>query len=107
MEMISLSSDLLSKIKNIKESLKSEGFVIDGVFGSYARGENRQESDIDLLYHLEETFYEKNSGFAGFKKLQEIKNHIGSILNIKVDIAPKNNLSKTAKKYILSEVVYV
>jgi len=102
-----MDKKVLNQIKSLKNLLRNDGFIIDGVFGSYARGENTPQSDIDILYHLESDFYEKNSGFLGFKKLEEIKNLLSEALEKKVDIAPKNNLSKTAQKYILSEVVYV
>jgi len=102
-----MDKKILNQIKSLKNMLSNDGFIIDGVFGSYARGENTPQSDIDILYHLESDFYEKNSGFLGFKKLEEIKSFLSEALEKKVDIAPKNNLSKTAQKYILREVVYV
>lgn len=102
-----IETSLYNKVKSLKLKLQEEGFIIDGIFGSYARGENTSQSDVDILYHLDNKFYESNIGFAGFKKLDEIKNYISQILNKKIDLAPKNNLSKTAKKYILSEVIYV
>lgn len=102
-----MDKKILNQIKSLKNLLRNDGFIIDGVFGSYARGEDTPQSDIDILYHLESDFYEKNSGFLGFKKLEEIKSFLSEALEKKVDIAPKNNLSKTAQKYILGEVVYV
>jgi predicted nucleotidyltransferase len=77
------------------------------LFGSYVREENTENSDIDILCHLEKEFYTKYSGFIGFKKLDEIKSIISQTLGKNIDLAPKNNLSKTAQKYILSEVEYV
>jgi hypothetical protein len=98
---------IYNQILTLKQSLLVDGFIIDGIFGSYAREEETAESDVDILYHLEENFYEKYNGFSGFKKLDEIKNMISKSLNKNIDLAPKNNLSKTAQKYILNEVVYV
>ncbi|MCX6052834.1 MAG: nucleotidyltransferase domain-containing protein [Campylobacterales bacterium] len=102
-----IETNIYNKVKSLKLKLQEDGFIIDGIFGSYARGENTNESDVDILYHLDNKFYDANIGFAGFKKLDEIKNYISQILNKKIDLAPKNNLSKTAKKYILGEVIYV
>ncbi len=102
-----MNEQILQQVKNIKETLKKDGFVIDGIFGSYARDEFTMASDLDLLYHLEDEFYTKYNGFMGFKKLDEIKSYIAKKINKKIDLAPKNNLSKTAKKYILNEVIYV
>ena len=98
---------IYNKVSNLKKLFIVEGFIIDGIFGSYARDEETQKSDVDILYHLNQTFYEKYSGFIGFQKLDEIKNIISNTLNKEIDLAPKTNLSKTAKKYILNEVVYV
>jgi len=100
-------NDTIEKIKHIKKELKENGFIIDGVFGSYARNEQTKNSDIDILYHLENKFLEKYEGFLGFKKLEEIKNYLRKKLNKNVDFAPIDNLSNTAKKYILKEVIYV
>ncbi len=98
---------LFNELKSLKEVLQQDGFIIDGVFGSYARDEDTEQSDVDILYHLEQDFYTNNSGFSGFKKLDEIKEFLSLSLGKKIDLAPKNNLSKTGQKYILSEVVYV
>lgn len=102
-----MQKELLDKIKSLKENLKADGFIIDGVFGSYAREDNTQNSDLDILYHLEDSFYVKYDGFIGFKRLDEIKSLVSDTIDKKVDFAPKNNLSKTAQKYILKDIIYV
>lgn len=101
------NKQLFENIKLLKHTLQNDGFIIDGIFGSYARNENIDSSDVDILYHLDAIFYDKYSGFIGFKKLDEIKKLISDKLGKKIDLAPKTNLSKTAKKYILNEVIYV
>jgi len=98
--------NVIEKVKKLKSQLLKEGFVIDGVFGSIARGE-KEYNDIDLLYHLDESFIKRYRGFIGFKKLNDIKGKISKELGVKVDLAPKNNLSNTAKKYILKDIIYV
>ncbi len=98
---------LIVKLKNLKPLLEKEGFIIDGLFGSYARGEQKKNSDVDLLYHLDALFLEKFGSFIGFKKLDEIKSVIEKELGLRVDLAPSNNLSKTAQKYILRDIIYV
>jgi len=98
---------LLKQLNEIKKVFEVDGFIIDGVFGSYARGEETKESDVDILYHLNSLFYEKYLGFDGFKKLDDIKQSLAKMLGKNVDLAPKTNLSNTAQKYILKDVVYV
>jgi len=98
---------ILKHLTELKQNLKNDGFVLDAVFGSYARGEETKDSDVDILYHLESAFFKKYGGFLGFKKLNEIKEQISRKLNKDIDLAPIDNLSNTAKNYILKEAVYV
>ena len=98
---------VLKTLRKLKKEFEKEGFVIDAVFGSYARGEQTSTSDVDILYHLEDEFLKNYSGFIGFKKLDEIKRSLADALEKKVDLAPANMLSKTAKRYIMDELIYV
>jgi predicted nucleotidyltransferase len=102
-----MDKKLFIKLKLIKQELQKEGFIIDGVFGSIARGDDNTTSDIDILYHLENPFFQKYEGFRGFKKLEEIKLFLQNELKKEIDFAPSDNLSETAKKYILKDIVYV
>lgn len=101
------NNEIIKQIKILKNQLQKDGFIIDGIFGSFARNENDANSDVDILYHLENSFYKKYNGFIGFKRLDEIKKYISKHLDKKIDLAPKNNLSITAQKYILNDVIYV
>lgn len=101
------NKEIFENIKSLKEILQNDGFIIDGVFGSYARNENLKDIDVDILYHLDKIFYDKYSSFIGFKKLDEIKQFISKKLDKKIDLAPFSNLSQTAKNHILKDVIYV
>ncbi|MFO1035906.1 MAG: nucleotidyltransferase family protein [Geminicoccaceae bacterium] len=66
--------DLLGRLRAILPELRSRFGVVElGVFGSWARGEQRPESDVDLLVELARpvTFFE-------FLDLEaEIARHLG------------------------------
>ena len=94
-----------TKFLKIKNLLKKEGFIIDGIVGSYARGE--EYNDIDILYHLDDNFFKKYKGFDGFNKLQNIKTYLSQNLNEKIDLIDKTTLNKVGKKYILKDVIDV
>ena len=94
------------KLQYLKKSLQKDGFIIDGIVGSYARGE-KNYNDIDILYHLDEKFFNKYNGFEGFIKLDEIKQNLEKNLNEKVDIIDKTTLNEIGKKYILRDIKYV
>ncbi|MHA1540697.1 MAG: nucleotidyltransferase family protein [Alphaproteobacteria bacterium] len=102
-----MKKELAEKLKKINISMKKHGFIIEGFFGSHARGDAKKTSDLDLLYSINNVFLSQNKGFAYFQKLEEIKSILSKKLKKEIDLAPKNNLSKTGEKYILSEVIYV
>lgn len=64
----------MKKLKVIKAELAKDGFIIDGIFGGFAKGESKKSSDIDLLYHVNGKFLNMYGSFRAFKRIEEIKN---------------------------------
>ena len=87
--------------------LLKDGFEIVGVFGSYARGDETKDSDIDLLYDIKPIFMQKYEGFQAFAKLNDIREELKVFLKRDIDIATIDNSSKTFKEYALKDIVYV
>ncbi len=94
--------EILFYLKNNLVFLKQKFHIKRiGLFGSFARDEQKENSDIDLIIELEdnvENIYE-------LKK--ELKNHLSKIFGRKIDIAREKYLKPYAKKYILKDVIYV
>jgi len=99
-----MPNDIMSLLKHAKEKYATEGFNIVGIFGSYARDEATKESDIDILYELNESFIKNHQGFDAFARLSGIKQELKSLFGIDVDIAAKSGLSRTATKYIMKDL---
>jgi len=97
----------LKLLQQAKMYYANEGFNIVGFFGSYARGEATPQSDIDILYELNEKFIKKYNGFLAFSRLSEIKEELKTLFGIDVDISAKSGLSRTAEKYIMRDLKYV
>jgi predicted nucleotidyltransferase len=70
-----------------------------GIFGSYVRGEENEESDVDVLIDYTEA--------PDLIELIDLENYLSDNLGIKVDVVTKNGLKPRLKERILSEVVYV
>ena len=87
-------------IKKLREHLpylqKHYSVKTLGVFGSYARGEQKPASDIDILVEF-------NQAPSLFKYI-ELENHISELLGIKVDLVMKSSLKPRIGQRILSEV---
>ena len=70
-----------------------------GIFGSFVRGEEREDSDIDILVEFEKPI--------GFFKFLELEEYLSNLIGRKVDLVSKKALKPRIGKHILREVIYV
>ena len=94
----------IAEIKQILQAQKSYlaqkyGVTEVGVFGSYVRGEQRLDSDLDILVELEDP---PRISLMG---LVNLENYLSDLLGIKVQVTIKRNLKPRLSPYILQEVV--
>jgi uncharacterized protein len=71
------------------------------VFGSFARGEDTPESDIDLLVELKPREMRPRLGFKWFGLWDELE----EILGRKVDLVSESALSPYVRKHVEGEMV--
>ncbi len=91
---------IIENLKIFKENQKSYfGILSIGLFGSYARGENRSVSDIDIFVETETP-----NPF----NLVHLKDALELIFNKKVDIVRiRSNMNQFLKSRIEKEGIYV
>lgn len=70
-----------------------------GIFGSYARGQQTETSDLDILvdYVHPPTLW----------KLVELKDYLSQLVALNVDLVTINGLKPRLRDQILSEVIYL
>lgn len=94
--------EIVRILKSKKEYfIKKYGIEIIGIFGSYARGEARNNSDIDILYRYSST---KNIGLFGLLKM------IGELENIfhkKIDLIPFEKLKPFVEESAKKDMIRV
>ena len=96
--MKSLDDIKLILIKS-KKSLKSKYKIKSlGIFGSYSRGEAKEESDIDILVEFEEPI--------GLEFI-DLADELERILNHKVDLVSKSGIRDKYFRYVQKELIYV
>ncbi len=95
------NEDIKAKLEALKPLLK-ERYQVEtlGFFGSYARGEQKKKSDIDVLVEFSET---NSIDLIDFIELEEF---ISKKLGIKVDLVTKSALKPMIKEQILKETIY-
>jgi predicted nucleotidyltransferase len=70
-----------------------------GLFGSYLRGTQRPDSDLDVLVSFHET--------PTLLRLIELENHLSDLLGVKVDLVLREALKPQIGARVLQEVVPV
>ena len=70
------------------------------VFGSRARGDNRPDSDLDILVDF---YPESDTGLIGFSRLRR---QFQELFGIKVDLVPKDGLKPIVRDEVLPEAKY-
>jgi len=70
-----------------------------GIFGSYVRGTQRPESDLDLLVSFRET--------PSLFRIVETENFLSDSLGVQVDLVVREALKPTIGARILAEVAPV
>jgi hypothetical protein len=98
--MRSERQDILSSLKKIKGEVGKEYSVKTiGIFGSVARDEQTDQSDIDLLVE-----FSKPVGFVHVMRLEEF---LSERLGKQVDLVTSDSLKPVIRQNVLSEVIYV
>jgi len=98
---------ILSKLKTLQPKYEKEGLLLLGIFGSYARDEHVEASDIDILIETTPQFLEKHKGFRAFAKLDDIKQELQTVFSKPIDLVDKVGLKQHKNTYILENTLYV
>lgn len=89
--------DIMSQLRTLQPDLKRRYPIREmGVFGSYVRGEQRDDSDLDVLVDLGD-----GVTLIDYVGLQL---ELSDALGLKVDLANKKTLKRRIGQRILSEV---
>lgn len=91
---------ILYLINKNKDIVHNFGVRRIGVFGSYIRNEQKEESDVDLLVEFTE-------GKKTYKNFYEFSSFIEKTLGKKVDVLTPESISPYLAPQIKKEVEYV
>ncbi len=90
--------DVFNALKNHKNEIKIRYNVKKiGVFGSYAKGLQNEESDVDILVEFEK---------PSFDSFMELSFYLEDLFGKKVDLLTPNSLSPFMKTSVEKEVVW-
>lgn len=99
MKNVSLE-EIKSKIKNNKSFLEHKFKVRTlQLFGSFVRGENKFDSDLDILVDFTEDI--------DLFTFIELEDYLSGLLSVKVDLVSKRALKLRIKESVLKEAIQI
>jgi len=94
------SDSILGMLVEHRDRIRSLGIRRIGVFGSFARGEEHEESDIDILLEFEE-------GGRSFDAYMDLKFFLEELLGRDVDLLTVEAVKPAIKNRVWEEAVEV
>jgi len=99
-ERIKSLEEIKRKLVELREEIKKRYKAeIIGIFGSYVRSEQKEESDLDVLVR----FYKGATLF----ELVGLSIYLEEELGVKVDVVPYDTVREEIKERVLKEAVYL
>src|ERR1700689_168951 len=92
--------DAIAKLKEHETELKQLGVEHLYLFGSTARGDAREDSDVDL-------FFDHPEGSLGLFELMDVKDTAARILGCKIDIMTRRSLHLVLRSRIEASALQV
>ncbi len=93
-----MADDILAFLSEHRAWLHDKGVTRLGLFGSYARGTQRSDSDMDFLFSMPRMTY---------ANWMDVWNFLEDSFGCEVDLVPEKNLRPELKSRIMAEVRYV
>lgn len=92
--------EIRKRLENVKEFVRFKYKAeIIGLFGSYVRGEQNDDSDIDILVKFNED--------ATLLDFMGLSNFLEEKLGIRVDIVSHDAIRSEIRDRIMDEVIYI
>ena len=90
--------DVIAQLRRVQPDLRRRYPIRElGIFGSYARGQQTEGSDVDIVVDLGEA--------VGLLELVGLQQDLSDALSVKVDLVIKEALKRGVDQRILSEAV--
>lgn len=91
------SQQIIDKLKAHKETLMKYGVKRIGLFGSHARGDQKNNSDIDFLVELDKPVFEN---------FMDLAFYLEKLFGKKVELITNGNISPYILPYVEKEIIW-
>jgi predicted nucleotidyltransferase len=92
--------EIIEKLKEREADLRAQGVTHAALFGSVARGEQRSDSDIDIMVDLDPAIVVTIFDYAG------VKDFISDMFDSPVDVVSREGLKPLVRPWATSDAIY-
>jgi uncharacterized protein len=92
--------EIIAKLRENETALRARGVEHAALFGSYARGDNRSDSDIDILIDI------APQAPVGLWEYIDITQYLEDLFSSPVDVASRGHLKSHVRPAAEREAVY-
>jgi uncharacterized protein len=94
------SYEIIARLKDNENALRARGVTHAAVFGSRARGDNRPDSDTDIMIEIDP------DAPVGVWEYAGLKEYIASLFDGPVDVVNRDGLKPYVRPAALTDAVY-
>jgi predicted nucleotidyltransferase len=94
------AQDALATLRRYETDLRARGIRHAAVFGSVARGDNRPDSDLDIIIDIEPDAHVTVFDYVGLKE------YIASLFDGPVDVVSRDGLKPHVRPVAMANAVY-
>ena len=94
------SQEILAKLRESEPVLRARGVSHAALFGSRARGDNRPDSDIDIMIEFDPAACATVFNYAG------LKDYIASLFEGPVDVVNRDGLKPYVRPAVTADAIY-
>jgi uncharacterized protein len=92
--------EILAKLRENETALRARGVSHAALFGSRARGDNRPDSDIDIMIEVEPT------ALIGVYEYVALKDYIAALFDGPVDVVSRDGLKPYVRPAATTDAIY-
>ena len=94
------TQDALATLRRHESVLRARGVTHAAVFGSVARGENRPDSDLDIVIDIDPEAHVTLFDYVG------LQDYIAGLFNGRVDVVDREGLKPDLRAPVTRDAVY-